>query len=135
MVSTRLGRDAMLLLMTATGTFILKFCPASLAGRVKQICATVLSQGKDDDGDYLHRIIAFGVLFMLCLEYSEDVGETLLTNRYIFLSKLFLAKLESALSELPLILAPSMEAVIALLISVSQRFALLSFHFTSTDIS
>jgi len=96
-----------------------KFCPAALASRVKHTCASVLSQEKDGDVDYLHRIIAFGMMFLLCLEYSEDVGETLLTTRYTVLSRLFLAKLESALSELPLILAPSMEAVSALLISVS----------------
>jgi len=137
MVSKRLGRGILLLLKIVTGSFMLKFCPSAMAKQVKQKCATVLGQGKNEEEceNYLHRIIAFGMLFMLCLEYSEDPGETLLANRYTALSRLFLTKLETELSKLPLILTPSMEAVSALTISVSHRFALLHRHLTSTDIA
>jgi hypothetical protein len=119
------------LLMISTDCIMLKFCPTATAKHIKQRCVTMLSKESDDD-DCLHRMIAFGMLFMLCLEYSEDPGNLLLANRYTVLSRLFLAKLETAISELPLILVPSVEAVSALVISVRNRFALLHSQCTST---
>ena len=91
----------------------------------------MLSKETDED-DCLHRMIAFGMLFMLCLEYSEDPGDALLANRYTVLSRLFLAKLETAIAELPLIIVPSMEAVSALVIGVRQRSALLRSQWVLT---
>jgi len=88
---------------------------------------------EDDDDDCLHRMITFGMLFTLCLEYSEDPGDPFLANRYTVLSRMFLAKLETAMSELPLILVPSAKAVNALVVAVRHHLALLQFHFMSTD--
>ena len=110
---------------------MLKFCPKATARQIKQRCAIMLSKETDED-DCLHRMIAFGMLFMLCLEYSEDPGDALLANRYTVLSRLFLAKLEIAIAELPLIIVPSMEAVSALVIGVRQRSALLRSQWVLT---
>ena len=106
---------------------MLKFCPTATAKHAKQRCAAFLSKETDDGDDCLHRMITFGVLFTLCLEYSEDPGDPLLANRYTVSSRIFLAKLETAISELPLILVPSAEAVSALTVSARHPFRLVAF--------
>jgi hypothetical protein len=126
----RFGTEFLLTILT--DCMMLKFCPKATARQIKQRCAIMLSKETDED-DCLHRMIAYGVLFMLCLEYSEDPGDALLANRYTVLSRLFLAKLETAIAELPLILVPSMEAVSALVISVSYRSGLLRSQWLLTE--
>ena len=115
------------LLTISTDCMMLKFCPTATAKHAKQKCAAMLSKETDDGDDCLHRMITFGVLFTLCLEYSEDPGDPLLANRYTVLSRIFLAKLETAISELPLILVPSADAVSALIVSVRHHFRLVAF--------
>lgn len=116
-----------ILLTASTDCMMLKFCPTATAKHAKQRCAAMLSKETDDGDDCLHRMITFGVLFTLCLEYSEDPGDPLLAYRYTVLSRIFLTKLETAISELPLILVPSAEAVSALVVSVRHSFRLVEF--------
>lgn len=132
MVSSRPRCGMTDLLTIPTDCIMLKFCPTTTAKQVKQRCARMLSKGTDDGDDCLDRMITFGILFTLCLEYSEDPGDPWLANRYTVLSKMFLAKLETAISELPLILVPSAKAVSALVVTVRHPLALL--HFLSTGI-
>jgi len=53
------------------------------------------------------------------MEYSEVDGNVALAQRYSVLARIFLAKLEKAIAELPLVIKPSTEAVTALIIAVS----------------
>jgi hypothetical protein len=56
------------------------------------------------------------------MEYSEEGGNAALAQRYSVLTRMFLAKLEKAMAELPLMIKPSTEAVTALIIAVSFIF-------------
>jgi hypothetical protein len=67
----------------------------------------------------IRRTLVFGVLFELCIEFSEDRSDVAVAQRYSILSRMFLAKLEKAIGELPLIMKPSTEAVTALIMAVS----------------
>lgn len=58
------------------------------------------------------------------MEYSEEGGNVALAQRYSVLTRMFLAKLERAMAELPLIIKPSTEAVTALIIAVSFLLSL-----------
>lgn len=68
----------------------------------------------------VRRVLVFGILFELCIEYSENDKDTLQAKRYLVLARIFLARLEKAIGELPLIITPSTEAVTALIIGVSD---------------
>jgi hypothetical protein len=52
------------------------------------------------------------------MEYSEEGGNAALAQRYSDLTRIFLAKLEKAIAELPLMIKPSTEAITALIIAV-----------------
>jgi hypothetical protein len=77
--------------------------------------------------------LVFGVLFELCIEYSEDRSDVIIAQRYSVLSRMFLAKLEKAIAELPLIIKPSAEAVTALIMAVSNDRSFSAIN-ASTDI-
>jgi hypothetical protein len=67
----------------------------------------------------IRRTLVFGVLFELCVEFSEDRSDAAVAQRYSTLARIFLAKLEKAIAELPLIMKPSAEAITALIMAVS----------------
>lgn len=68
----------------------------------------------------IRRTLVFGVLFELCIEFSEDRSDAALAQRYSVLARIFLAKLEKAIADLPLIMKPSAEAITALIMAVSS---------------
>jgi hypothetical protein len=86
-------------------------------GPLKQKCEDLFNHPKDNGP--VRRVLVFGVLFELCIEYSEDRSDVVIAQRYSILSRMFLAKLEKAIAELPLIIKPSAEAVTALIMAVS----------------
>lgn len=75
-----------------------------------------------DECDPVTRTLVFGIFFALCTEYSEDDTDPLLAERYMVLSEVYLGKLEAAISQLPLLITPSTEAVLALILSVSRVY-------------
>jgi hypothetical protein len=68
----------------------------------------------------VRRVLVFGVIFELCMEYSEYDKSPSLTKRFSDLAKKFIPLLKAAISGLPLIIQPSVEAVIATTIAVSR---------------
>lgn len=86
-------------------------------GPLKQKCEDLFNHPKESGP--IRRVLVFGVLFELCLEYSEDRSDVAVAQRYSVLARMFLAKLEKGIAELPLIIKPSSEAVTALIMAVS----------------
>lgn len=86
---------------------------------MKQKCEDMFNHPKDCGP--VRRVLVFGVLFELCIEYSEFEKDVAITKRYSILARMFLAKLEAAIGELPLIITPSTEAITALIIGVSRN--------------
>jgi hypothetical protein len=84
---------------------------------LKQKCEDTFNHPKECGP--IRRALVFGALFELCMEYSEEGDNAALAQRYSVLTRIFLAKLEKAISELPLVIKPSTEAVTALIIAVS----------------
>lgn len=101
-----------------TDSLILTFFPVLTIGPLKQKCEDMFNHPKDCGP--VRRVLVFGILFELCIEYSENDKDTMQAKRYTVLARTFLAKLEKAISELPLIIAPSTEAVTSLIIGVSN---------------
>jgi hypothetical protein len=104
-------------LTIVTDSLILSFFPVITLGPLKQKCEDLFNHPKDNGP--VRRVLVFGVLFELCIEYSEDRSDVVIAQRYSILSRMFLAKLEKAIAELPLIIKPSAEAVTALIMAVS----------------
>jgi hypothetical protein len=103
-------------------SLILTFFPVVTLGPLKQKCEDLFSHPKECGP--VRRVLVFGVLFELCIEYSEDRSDLEVAQRYSVLARMFLAKLEKAIAELPLIMKPSAEAVTALIMAVGFEFAL-----------
>lgn len=81
----------------------------------------------------IRRTLVFAVLFELCIEFSEDRSDAVVAQRYSVLARIFLAKLEKAIADLPLIMKPSAEAVTALIMAVSSgRIISIAFYTTLT---
>lgn len=104
-----------------TDSLILTFFPVLTIGPLKQKCEDMFNHPKDCGP--VRRVLVFGILFELCIEYSENDKDTVQAKRYTVLARTFLAKLEKAISELPLIIAPSTEAVTSLIIGVSNVYS------------
>jgi len=98
---------------------ILTFFPVLTLGPLKQKCEDMFNHPKECGP--IRRTLVFGVLFELCIEFSEDRSDAAVAQRYSTLSRMFLAKLEKAIGELPLIMKPSAEAVTALIMAVSPN--------------
>ena len=103
-------------------SLFLTFFPVVSIVPLKQRCESMFNHPKDCSP--IRRVLVFGVLFELCMEYSEEGGNVALAQRYSVLTRMFLAKLEKAMAELPLIIKPSTEAVTALIIAVSFLLSL-----------
>lgn len=104
-------------LTTDTGSLILTFFPVVALGPLKQKCEDMFNHPKECGP--IRRTLVFGVLFELCVEFSEDRSDAAVAQRYSTLARIFLAKLEKAIAELPLIMKPSAEAITALIMAVS----------------
>lgn len=90
---------------------------------LKQKCEDMFNHPKECGP--VRRVLVFGVLFELCMEYSEEGGNVALAQRYSVLGRMFIAKLEKAIAELPLIIKPGTEAVTALIVAVSSILSFL----------
>jgi hypothetical protein len=106
-------------LTIGTGSLILTFFPVVALGPLKQKCEDMFNHPKECGP--IRRTLVFGVLFELCVEFSEDRSDAAVAQRYSVLARIFLAKLEKAIAELPLIMKPSAEAITALIMAVSLR--------------
>lgn len=73
-------------------------------------------------------MLVFGVLFHLCLEYSEGTTDPLMGRRYSALAKVFSLSLQAAIASLPLVLAPSAEAIPALVVGAISAIELCRPH-------
>jgi len=104
-------------------SLILTFFPVLTLGPLKQKCEDMFNHPKECGP--IRRTLVFGVLFELCIEFSEDRSDAAVAQRYSILSRMFLAKLEKAIGELPLIMKPSTEAVTALIMAVSPNYRLI----------
>jgi len=105
-------------LISGTDSLILTFFPVVSVGPLKQKCEDMFNHPKDCGP--VRRVLVFGVLFELCMEYSEDGKDAAVAKRYSVLARMFLTKLEKAIAELPLMITPSTEAVTALIMAVSR---------------
>jgi hypothetical protein len=105
-----------------TDSLILTFFPVLTLGPLKQKCEDMFNHPKECGP--IRRTLVFGVLFELCIEFSEDRSDAAVAQRYSILSRMFLAKLEKAIGELPLIMKPSTEAVTALIMAVSPVWSI-----------
>lgn len=99
---------------------MLKFCPTQSINDLKYRCQEMLDK-PDEDTRPINRALVYGVLYTLCMEYGEDNTDPCLAERYTILARSFLAKLGVAVSDLPLVITPSMYAIMALIISVSYH--------------
>ena len=106
---------------------ILTFFPAISLGPLKQKCEDMFNHPKECGP--IRRTLVFSVLFELCIEFSEDRSDAAVAQRYSVLARIFLAKLEKAIADLPLIMKPSVEAITALIMAVSLDC---SIRFVST---
>jgi hypothetical protein len=113
MIPRRMGE----LLTIDPDSLFLTFFPVASIIPLKQKCEDTFNHPKECGP--IRRVLVFGVLFELCMEYSEESGNATLAQRYSDLTRIFLAKLEKAIAELPLMIKPSTEAVTALIIAVS----------------
>lgn len=110
---------------------ILTFFPVVSLGPLKQKCEDMFNHPKECGP--IRRTLVFGVLFELCIEFSEDRSDAVVAQRYSVLARIFLAKLEKAIADLPLIMKPSAEAVTALIMAVSSgRIISIAFYTTLT---
>ena len=108
----------MISLTTNSDSLILTFFPVGTLGPLKQKVEDLFNHPKD--AKPIRRVLVFGVLFELSIEFSEERSDVSVSQRYSILARMFLAKLEHAINELPLIMKPSVEAVTALIIAVSH---------------
>lgn len=108
------------MLTPVTDSLILTFFPVLSVGPLKHKCEEMFNHPKDCSP--VRRVLVFGMMFELCIEYSEDDRNASQAKRYSVLARIFLTKLEAAISELPLIIPPSSEAITALIIGVSNDF-------------
>lgn len=83
--------------------------------------------------DPIRRVLVFGILFQLCAECSDEVNDAVPAERCSVLARILLAKLEKAIAELPLIIAPSTEAVTALMVAVSHPLVTYRCHNSYTS--
>jgi hypothetical protein len=111
---------------------ILTFFPIVALGPLKQKCEDMFNHPKECGP--IRRTLVFSVLFELCIEFSEDRSDTAVAQRYSVLARIFLAKLEKAIAELPLIIKPSAEAVTALIMAVSPGFSTSPVSYTALTI-
>ena len=100
------------------------YFPALTSELLIQRCEEVFDRPRDCSP--VRRVLVFGVIFELCIAYSEDENNPSLADRFSGLARKFIPLLKAAISGLPLIIQPSMEAVIATTIAVSQSFPHLS---------
>jgi len=98
-------------------SLFLTFFPVTTIMPLKQKCQDMFNHPKECGP--VRRVLVFGALFELCMEYSEEGGNAALAQRYSVLARMFLAKVEKAIAELPLMIKPSTEALTALIIAVS----------------
>lgn len=111
--------DSSLALLTIdSDSLILTFFPVGTLGPLKQKVEDLFNHPKD--AGPVRRVLVFGILFELCIEFSEERSDVAVAQRYSVLARMFLSKLEHAITELPLIIKPSVEAVTALIIAVSS---------------
>lgn len=87
-------------------------------GPLKHKCEEMFNHPKDCTP--VRKVLVFGMMFQLCIEYSEDDRNASLATRYSVLARIFFTKFEAAISELPLIIPPSSEAITSLIIGVSS---------------
>ena len=105
-----------------TGSLILTFFPVVSLGPLKQKCEDMFNHPKECGP--IRRTLVFAVLFELCIEFSEDRSDATVAQRYSVLARIFLAKLEKAIADLPLIMKPSAEAITALIMAVSCDYGI-----------
>jgi hypothetical protein len=108
----------MVLLTGSVGSLLLMYFPVLNPELLIQRCEEVFNRPRDCSP--VRRVLVFGVIFELCTEYSEDDKNQSLAKRFSDLAKKFIPLLKAAISGLPLIIQPSMEAVIATTIAVSR---------------
>jgi len=106
------------LLIVPTGSLLLMYFPVLTPELLIQRCEEVFDRPRDCSP--VRRVLVFGVIFELCMEYSEDDKSPSLATRFSDLARKFIPLLKAAISGLPLIIQPSMEAVIAATIAVSR---------------
>jgi hypothetical protein len=75
----------------------------------------------NDSGGPVDRALVYGMLYILCVEYGENDTDPFLAERYAAVAQSFRIKLERAIFDLPLVITPSMHAIMALMISVSYE--------------
>jgi len=120
-VSTALRHEEKQLTIS-TDSLFLTFFPVTSIMPLKQKCEEMFNHPKDCGP--IRRVLVFGALFELCMEYSEEGGNPALAQRYSVLARKFLAKVEKAIAELPLMIKPSTESLTALIIGVSSALSL-----------
>jgi hypothetical protein len=103
-------------------SLFLTFFPVASVIPLKQKCEDTFNHPKECGP--IRRVLVFGTLFELCVEYSEEGGNAALAQRYSVLTRIFLAKLEKAIAEIPLVIKPNTEAITALIIAVSYDLSL-----------
>ena len=96
------------------------YFPALTSELLIQRCEEVFDRPRDCSP--VRRVLVFGVIFELCIAYSEDEKNPSLADRFSGLARKFIPLLKAAISGLPLIIQPSMEAVIATTIAVIRPF-------------
>ncbi|GAB7328847.1 hypothetical protein MBLNU13_g00726t3 [Cladosporium sp. NU13] len=109
------------ILRRADSSLILTFFPVVSLGPLKQKCEDMFNHPKECGP--IRRTLVFAVLFELCIEFSEDRSDAVVAQRYSVLARIFLAKLEKAIADLPLIMKPSAEAVTALIMALEGNIS------------
>ena len=96
-------------------TFI--FVPSLDSAALKAKCENVFDRSQQSSA--LRRVLVYGMLYNLCMEYSGFYSSVPKTGRFSELAAHFINELEDALDGLPLALPASQETVEALIIGVS----------------
>jgi len=94
------------------------FVPSLTVDRLGSMCGSVLSSGIQSPA--LRRVLVYGMLYNLCIEYSGFYTSTPRTGHYSQLAAYFIGELEHALLNVPLALPANQETVEALLVGVSM---------------